>query len=885
MGILFIIPLIIVSVVTAVSVVVSTFNYIGIESVTLDKNVIELAFGKEYYQLSDYLSVEVLPERATNPTCSWSIENLICWDDDYRTAYENYVNGTSLDEVLPPATLVDESGSPVDSNSDGKIMINSYCSFVLVAQAETMSARCNVIVSGAELADVTLTQIEKLTVGDGKRLEYVLDPIDAIVKDVEWLSLDSTVATVDKNGIVNGVGKGSTEIVVKAHTAEGNVVEDSIVVEVEEGVSTFGSTVYTCENTLSLSSIGVRAEDILSATNCSLSGEVATLLEAEGQITTAKGTLRVVKCNADDFVIAERPFFDNENEYILTAGHSVNLSVKGLCSLHSFDDEEVLWSVDDESVATITEDGVLTGVSDGLVTVVATIGDSTAMITVNVHKKVTTLVVDRTAEELGEVGIAREYVMGAWKYDTVDGVLTKTANSFDINVVRPVVPESPEEKESFYNMFTFIVKEGDVVTDKAYVEGNRLIFVPEKISGKTELTVVIKAVNPMYASLAYLTTAEIKVKVTDAVSVGSFKELDYALERWESVCLTDNVKYLDGADDVCGTMLEVFGDYYGNGYMLSAQRGQISKWQSLIDFKSSNTVISNAIFRCNEFPGDTITSEGENALYGTPVVFSGIGGWDGRGDESLRLTNILMEYCIIENGANALVFYGSDVHLNGCILRNTSGAAVVVKTEWTDQGINYSNLTIENCVMSNMLGLGFSFQYVDYDKQGVDQALQYMAEGRNTHFYQKGFLDMYNWQPANTMGLIPTGLLGEGMESLEAGLNSMLRDEFAKDALAPYRYAYDNIDYFLLGGMSTGLLNKSYLEGTLSDPRLIYFDSSILDNLLISAFNEQPVHIFTYRNDVTDVTPGRKYVINKKLIDKLHGVGVEYGEDRPFSFA
>lgn len=164
-GILIVIPIIIVATVAAVSVVVSTSSYIGVESITLDKNVVELAFGDVYYNLGEYLSVDILPKKATNPEYVWKVESVNCWDKDYLDAWNNYLNGTSQDEVLPPVSLVDEGGNPVDSNSSGDIMVNSYCSFVLVAQAETMSARCNVIVSGAGLESVTILGVNSLKVG------------------------------------------------------------------------------------------------------------------------------------------------------------------------------------------------------------------------------------------------------------------------------------------------------------------------------------------------------------------------------------------------------------------------------------------------------------------------------------------------------------------------------------------------------------------------------------------------------------------------------------------------------------------------------------------------------------------------------------------------
>lgn len=883
-GILIVIPVIIVATVAAVSVVVSTSSYIGVESITLDKNVVELAFGDVYYNLGEYLSVDVLPKKATNPEYVWKVESVNCWDKDYLDAWNNYLNGTSQDEVLPPVSLVDEGGNPVDSNSSGDIMVNSYCSFVLVAQAETMSARCNVIVSGAGLESVTILGVNSLKVGDSTSLLYEKYPIDGIITKEEWLSSDEGVVKVDRNGIVTAVGAGKATVTLKAYKDDDTFVESTFDLSVAEGVSTFGDKVYICENTFKLSALGVDEADLLSHTGCTVEGDLVTFDDVTATLVLEDGTLTVNKCQQGEIQIENGDFFDHDtSDFVLVTGSKVYLKARSLCSICS-EIGVVTWSVDNDGIATIDQSGILTAVGEGLVHVTASCGGHSVMIEVNVHRKVTTLVIDRTAKELSAVGIAREYVMASERYVDAGGTLQKEPNFFDFDILRPIVPVDEDEREGFYHAFIFEVTENGAPTEKAYFENNRLVFVPERIDGKTTLTVTIKARNPMYASLENLTTQVIDIKVTDAVAVGNFTEIKKACDDHESVSLYDDIMLFDGDDRPVGIELYCFGDYYGNAHILSALRGQIQPKKDLIVFGESDIVVSNAIFRANELDGDTITSEGEGALEGRSLAIRRNNYGDNFKDET-RMKNVIVEFCILENGKSLLDVDGTDMTLRGCIMRNSSGAGIIVDTVYdASLGVMYSNFTMENCVMSNLLGMGLSFPYYYYDKGGKEMTEQFLAEGKNTHFYQVGFLDIYNWQPANTMGLIPTGTLGGGMEALENGINAMLREEFMKESLAPYRYTYNGVDYFLLGGMSMGLIHKSYLEGTLSDPRITYFDSTIVDNLLIQAFSKTPANLFTYRNDVTDITPGASYIINDRLIKKLHGEGVEYGEPTPFSF-
>ena len=82
LGVLVIIPIIIMLIVGLVTSFVSTQAYIGVESVSIDEDVVRIMFsevpldenGRKVVDLDNYMTVTVLPERAQNKTVEWQID-------------------------------------------------------------------------------------------------------------------------------------------------------------------------------------------------------------------------------------------------------------------------------------------------------------------------------------------------------------------------------------------------------------------------------------------------------------------------------------------------------------------------------------------------------------------------------------------------------------------------------------------------------------------------------------------------------------------------------------------------------------------------------------------------------------------------------------------
>ncbi|MBP3609928.1 MAG: Ig-like domain-containing protein [Lachnospiraceae bacterium] len=132
------------------------------------------------------LYAEILPEETTNKEVTWKSSN-------------------------PKLATVDEHGL-VTFNKSGKagevtIIVQSKDNPNLV---KTCTIRILASVNGVELDQHELN----LFVGESERLTYLVNPDDVANKTVTWTSFDTSIAAVDKTGMVTAKGPGKTQIMI-----------------------------------------------------------------------------------------------------------------------------------------------------------------------------------------------------------------------------------------------------------------------------------------------------------------------------------------------------------------------------------------------------------------------------------------------------------------------------------------------------------------------------------------------------------------------------------------------------------------------------------------------------------------------------------------------
>ena len=557
-GILVIIPVIIVLVVALVSVFVSMSAHIAVDDITLDKSYKELEFdpSNSQYKLSNLFKVTVTPDRATNKNYTWSIEDLVCINDDYKEMWDA---GTAP----PPAYLSENKDEDVEENYDdleegtcsqnGYLNINTYCSFVLKVQAETHTATCRVYVVGFKAETIKIVNKDtNLTIGQNTLLQVETDPIEAIVETWIYESSDEDVVTVDKNGVIKAEGPGTANVKVKAsvYGESGKYVEDTITFTVKDGATLFGDSIVTARQEILFSEIGVNASEveIFDGAEFNTAGNGILLIDDIAIIVINGKEVSIERCEDGEIVIDNADLFEAQEEggFVLATDGKLYLSASFADSFEK-GNPDVTWSSNRDTIAKVDKNGIVTGVSTGRAVITATTADGkSASVTINVQEVVTVLLIE-TPKECEESGIARETINGSMVYvDVLSNIAdteyylpnvgtfnyTKKDNSFEFNFQRPMMPEDANAEE-FYSAFDFKVQEyvgeGEdrrlVDSDKARFESNKMIFNGEAIDSMTELVVTISAKYPKFASRPDYTTVKFTVKVTKGVAVSSWNDM------------------------------------------------------------------------------------------------------------------------------------------------------------------------------------------------------------------------------------------------------------------------------------------------------------------------------------------------------------------------
>lgn len=134
------------------------------------------------------------------------------------------------------------------------------------------TATCEVEVWSTPVTGVSVSEDVTIGVGSSKRISAEVQPSDASDKDIEWTSSNTSIATVDENGVVTGVTAGA--VLITATTDEGGFT-DSCMVNVTplKETDVTGDDVFKTDNTdAETMLIATETSAILSQNDASVGG-------------------------------------------------------------------------------------------------------------------------------------------------------------------------------------------------------------------------------------------------------------------------------------------------------------------------------------------------------------------------------------------------------------------------------------------------------------------------------------------------------------------------------------------------------------------------------------------------------------------------------------
>ena len=155
-----------------------TVKPVPVSGIVLDKTSVELLEGE-----SITLNATVLPDNATDKTVAWATS--------------------------------DSTIATVDNN--GLVKAIKVGKVTITAKAGEKTATCEVTVKPVPVAGIVLGKTEvELLEGDSITLTATVSPDNATDKTVTWATSDSTIATVDNNGLVKAIKVGKVTITAMA---------------------------------------------------------------------------------------------------------------------------------------------------------------------------------------------------------------------------------------------------------------------------------------------------------------------------------------------------------------------------------------------------------------------------------------------------------------------------------------------------------------------------------------------------------------------------------------------------------------------------------------------------------------------------------------------
>ncbi len=898
------------------------------------------ANGRKIIDFDDHMTVTVLPERAANKTLEWRIEGNVEgateeipgaelvreYNGDYvpvdtntdgiaeLTGYCTFRVSASA-EGFSDSVIVEVTDADVDS-----ITLTGESS--LVTGERTMLSPVYTPAGSIVTQGRWASSNESVATVDGNGVVTAVGEGSAVI---------TMSAHRDKEAAEAPEGADDSAFWVESA---------GFTVTVGKGVSLFGNVIYTTSPDVTLADAGIEGAEAVSGCTVT-DGVLSFADGAASAVVSVGGVeVEFVLCGEDDFVIRNADIFsydpDAETPFTLGIGEiPLDLDAVPLDSFAS-GEVKVTWSSSDEEVAVVDENGVVTALSEGETTVYAEYAGVTRSLNIRVVKKVSIfrLAVDQSSLA---VGLARETIFASYRFDPEadlsdpaeydSGMTHFVDNVFAVEAVLPTPPESEEEKADFYADFIFKTDKPEI----ASFNGNTLVFHAENITERTEVTVTV---SPRYPRSATVGSQSITLTVHPAVEVNDVNEFfiaarstqtftklfdkynddGTAAHKYEAstpaydgdIVLGSDIAYCDmETGESLLTALDItepkyqYSDYeaqiccslYGNNHRIYASRAFMTEYKcSLVVVREEGAVVSNVTISPNNDIGDEIHATSDaKGIKGYALKFRTVN-YD---DEFVNddLTACRLEYSIIQNAGTGIGLHGVDLTIDGCIVRNTGGTGIYVPTNMEDESsahdeetgdgregdVKYSILRTHNLVMSNLIGTGMSFQYVDfsnndYKKQFADQKA---AAGQVSTLIQTGFLDIYNWQPMDALNLIDTTTIDDKYASLIPIAMNILAQAIDSQEFSYLIKKYTGISYVHFGFVSTGLSEKSYLKPTFEDERFTELSTNMLPGLSSISFTgidlkNCPIRVWCYTADESDIVPGATYTVNTRFIDRLH---------------
>ena len=341
---------------------ISTVN-ISITDIVLNQSSITLSEGEALA-----LTATINPDNATNQLVTWSSSDTCVATVDTNGKVAAIAPGTTVVTV----TANDGSG------------VKASC---VVAVEKKVVAVSSITLSQSS---ATLTEGETLT------LTATVTPNNATDKSITWSSSNTTVATVDADGVVTAIAPGTATITAAANDGSGVTAACEVTVEkkvilVSQIILSQTSAILTEGETLTLTATVTPDNADNTTISWSSSNEDIAMVSSKGKVVAMGVGTATITATANDGsgvkascvvtvekkVVAVSSITLSQSSATMIEGET--LSLTATVKPTDATNKGITWSSSNMSVATVDDNGKVTAVASGTTYITATANDGSGV--------------------------------------------------------------------------------------------------------------------------------------------------------------------------------------------------------------------------------------------------------------------------------------------------------------------------------------------------------------------------------------------------------------------------------------------------------------------------------------------------------------------------
>lgn len=297
-----------------------------------------------------------------------------------------YLEATPSNATIKSIKWTSSNPNIANVSSEGRVVAEEIGSCTITAQTDTHTQKCEITVIPRPVTEINLKyKYTDILIGETLEISSYIQPYNATYKDLQWVSSDSNIATVDQNGNVVGMSQGFVTIIAKSK----NNVATSVSINVHENIfpqaiSLSKSNVELKKGkTITLScNFSPSNVNVKNVTWTSSNESVATV-SSTGTVSALTTGTTTIKCVTDNGLSKTCHIVVNEikatsiliKDQMSLIDLSVGQSVQLTCMILPFNTtdqvSDIVWESSNTDIAIVDQNGKLKIVGVGKATITA----------------------------------------------------------------------------------------------------------------------------------------------------------------------------------------------------------------------------------------------------------------------------------------------------------------------------------------------------------------------------------------------------------------------------------------------------------------------------------------------------------------------------------